>query len=164
MAMTMNALGLLFLGLLLGVIPGWITGGFPLPEGPHLLAAVPGLLLVIAGAALIFRVAFLLGRFGGGTPFPFDPPRKLVVQGPFRRMRHPLYAGIVVIALGEALATRSPALLAYAAGLLMALHLLVVLHEEPALRRRFGDVYDVYRAKVPRWIPGRGKEGGAQAP
>jgi protein-S-isoprenylcysteine O-methyltransferase Ste14 len=154
--MATNAVGLLILALLLGVIPGWITGGFPLPEGGLALACVPGGLLVILGAALILRATFLFARFGGGTPFPFDPPRKLIVQGPFRRLRHPFYAGAVMIVLGEAIATLSAALFACAAGLFLALHLLAVLHEEPALRRRFGDVYDVYRARVPRWIPGRG--------
>ncbi len=147
---------LFLLGVLLGAIPAWITGGFSPPEGRLALVCVPGGLVVILGAALILRATFLFARFGHGTPFPLDPPRKLVVQGPFRRLRHPFYAGAVMIVLGEALATLSAALLAYAAGLLLALHLLAVLHEEPALRRRFGDVYDVYRARVPRWIPGRG--------
>jgi protein-S-isoprenylcysteine O-methyltransferase Ste14 len=35
----------------------------------------------------------------------------------------------------------------------LALHLWVVVREEPALRRRFGEVYDAYTAHVPRWIP-----------
>jgi protein-S-isoprenylcysteine O-methyltransferase Ste14 len=150
--------------MLLGVIPGWITGGSPLPEGCLALACVPGGLLVILGVALILRATFLFARFGRGTPSPFDPPRTLVVQGPFQRLRHPFYAGAVMIVLGEALATLSAALLAYAAGLLLALHLLAVFHEEPALRRRFGDVYDVYRARVPRWIPRRGRKAGSSNP
>ena len=154
---------LVFHGTLVGVIPWWISEGFRLPNGPLGLAAIPGAVLVLAGIVLIFRVADLFVRFGRGTPAPFDPPRKMVLQGPFRRSRNPLYLGVFMIAFGEALATLSGALLLYATGLVIATHLHVMIFEEPALRRRFGDVYDVYRSKVPRWIPrfGRGAPDGS---
>ena len=78
---------LVFHGFLVGVIPWWISKGFPLPDGPLALMAIPGAVLVLVGIVLIFRVADLFVRFGRGTPAPFDPPRKMVLQGPFRSSR-----------------------------------------------------------------------------
>ena len=144
---------LFFHALLLGVIPWWITGGLYVRPGSLGLLAIPGSLLGLAGILLIVRTALLFADVGQGTPSPFHPPGKLVVKGPFRWMRHPLYAGVLLIAFGEALATVSSKLLIYAVSLTVAIQLLVVIIEEPVLRKRFGDVYDVYCAKVPRWIP-----------
>jgi protein-S-isoprenylcysteine O-methyltransferase Ste14 len=142
---------------LLGLIPHRIAGGFHAPRGPLGVVVVAGAALILAGAALVVRVAILFADIGRGTPAPFAPPKKFVVQGPFRRMRNPIYAGIFLAALGEALYTLSPALLLYAVVLLAVFHLNVMIIEEPGLRRRFGDLYDVYCAKVPRWIPRLGK-------
>jgi protein-S-isoprenylcysteine O-methyltransferase Ste14 len=36
---------------------------------------------------------------------------------------------------------------------LVMVHLFVVFYEEPALERQFGDAYERYRARVPRWVP-----------
>ena len=44
-------------------------------------------------------------------------------------------------------------ILGYAAFLSIAVQLFVVYYEEPTLRRRFGDSYELYRGSVPRWIP-----------
>ena len=140
-------------GLVVGIIPWWIAGGFHIPEGPLGLVAIPGTLLGIGGAALIFWTSLLFADVGRGTLLIFDPPKKFVVQGPFRWIRHPIYAGALLIAFGETLATLSLRLLIYTACLAAAAHLNVVFVEEPVLRKRFGDLYDVYCAKVPRWIP-----------
>ncbi len=55
-------------------------------------------------------------------------------------------------ALGEALFFGATVLLIYAAAMFLALHLLIVLHEEPELRQRFGEDYETYRKTVPRWL------------
>jgi len=143
-------------GLVVGIIPWWIAGGFHIPEGPLGLVAIPGTLLGIGGAALIFWTSLLFADVGRGTLLIFDPPKKFVVQGPFRWIRHPIYTGALLIAFGEALATLSFGLLIYAVCLVVVAHLNVVFVEEPVLRKRFGDLYDVYCAKVPRWIPWMG--------
>src|SRR4030042_3295136 len=108
---------LFFHVLLLGVIPWWITGGFYVRPGSLGLLMIPGSLLGLAGILLIVRTALLFADVGQGTPSPFHPPGKLVVKGPFRWMRHPLYAGVLLIAFGEALATVSSKLLIYAGSL-----------------------------------------------
>jgi protein-S-isoprenylcysteine O-methyltransferase Ste14 len=95
------------------------------------------------------------GVHGRGTPMPFDPPRELVVQGPYRYVRNPMYVAGVLVLLGEALLFTSLPLLEYAAAFWLATHLLVLGYEEPRLRRSFGDGYERYRATVNRWVPRR---------
>jgi protein-S-isoprenylcysteine O-methyltransferase Ste14 len=92
---------------------------------------------------------------GQGTPAPFDPPKALVVTGPYRYVRNPMYAGDVLVLLGESLLFGMSALLAYTLVMLGVFHLFVVWYEEPNLRRQFGTAYEAYREAVPRWIPAR---------
>jgi protein-S-isoprenylcysteine O-methyltransferase Ste14 len=118
-------------------------------------AQVAGGALVAGGAALALWCIATFVVVGRGTPAPFDPPRRLVVAGPYRHLRNPMYAGAVVALAGAALFYRSGALLAYAAAFLAVSHAFVVLYEEPALLRAFGGEYEAYRRRVGRWWPVR---------
>ena len=145
---------LVVIALLAGAIPGWVTGG---EARGYLLspAGIAGALLGLAGALLCFRASTLFLRFGESALHPFASPRRLLLQGPYGRVRNPFYLGVLLIVLGEAAYWRAGALLLYALGLALALHAFVVLVEEPRLKRLFGDAYDLYRARVPRWVPAR---------
>ena len=114
-----------------------------------------GVALVGLGAALLAACIADFARRGRGTLAPVDPPTALVVEGPYRYVRNPMYLGVATILLGELAVTRLPALLVYWAAVLAAFHLFVVLYEEPALRRRFGPAYEKYARGVGRWIPSR---------
>jgi protein-S-isoprenylcysteine O-methyltransferase Ste14 len=92
---------------------------------------------------------------GRGTPAPVVPPDTLVVSGLYTRMRNPMYASYVVIALGEAILYRSVALAVYASILWATAHAYIVGSEEKALQRRFGAQYADYCARVDRWLPRR---------
>jgi protein-S-isoprenylcysteine O-methyltransferase Ste14 len=88
---------------------------------------------------------------GKGTAAPFDPPRRLVVSGPFRHVRNPIYVGALVAMSGAALYFGSWALVAYDAAIAVTFHVLVRIYEEPVLRRTFGEQYEAYCARVRRW-------------
>lgn len=118
-------------------------------------AQVAGAALAACGAALALWCIATFVVVGRGTPAPFDPPRRLVVAGPYRHLRNPMYAGAVLALAGAALFYRSGALLFYAAAFLAVSHAFVVLYEEPALLRAFGDEYEAYRGQVRRWWPAR---------
>jgi protein-S-isoprenylcysteine O-methyltransferase Ste14 len=146
------------------VVPGTVTvlipylivarGGAVLPRGwgaLQYLALAP----IVVGAAILLRCIWDFARLGRGTLAPVDPPKELVVQGLYRYARNPMYLGVLILLLGEAMLFESVALLEYAAGWFVVIHLVVVLHEEPTLRRRFGESYDVYCRSVRRWLPGR---------
>jgi protein-S-isoprenylcysteine O-methyltransferase Ste14 len=115
--------------------------------------AVAGIGLAAAGALLALACLFAFSFAGRGTPAPFDPPRRLVVTGPYRYSRNPMYLGAALALAGAALFHRAPSLAVYAVLFLGAAHLFVLTYEEPTLARRFGPEYDAYRARVNRWLP-----------
>ncbi len=90
---------------------------------------------------------------GHGTPLPADPPKELVITGPYRYVRNPIYVGAALIMLGHFLWFGYWALLTYPALAFIGVHLFVVLYEEPSLKRRFGPSYEKYLNNVPRWLP-----------
>src|SRR4051812_10453821 len=84
----------LFIGFLLVFLPGrvlaWSGIVRPATFGP---AQAAGILLVVVGAALALWCILTFALSGRGTPAPFDPPRRLVVAGPYRLVRNPMYVG-----------------------------------------------------------------------
>lgn len=122
----------------------------PVPLGPLRYA---GAIPVLLGASFYFWCAWDFTFAGRGTPAPFDPPRELVVRGLYRYVRNPMYVGIVSLLVGEALLFQSRWLMEYAVTAFIFYHLLVILYEEPTLKRKFGDSYKRYSESVPRWIP-----------
>ena len=138
------------------LVPYLLTGWHLRPPllGLEATRSLGGALIVLA-APLFFRFLSGFVREGHGTPAPIAPTEHLVVGGPFRWVRNPGYVAVVSLVVGQALLFGSRALLAYAAALAVAFHLFVVLYEEPALRRQFGDEYEAYCRDVPRWFPRR---------
>jgi protein-S-isoprenylcysteine O-methyltransferase Ste14 len=140
------------------VIPVWLArrsgvspaAGSSLPE---LGVQAIGLGLLAAGAMLF---AASLRRFiteGRGTLAPWDPPRRLVVRGPYRYVRNPMISGVVLVLFGEALLLRSRPHLLWALTFFGINALYIPLLEEPLLERRFGTEYREYCRNVPRLRP-----------
>lgn len=105
------------------------------------------------GAALALWCVGAFAWIGKGTPAPFDPPRRLVIRGPYRFVRNPMYLGAALAVASAALYFRSWALAAFVAGFLLVCHTFVLVYEEPHLRRVFGPEYDDYCRHVHRWLP-----------
>jgi protein-S-isoprenylcysteine O-methyltransferase Ste14 len=146
------------------VVPGSVTVLIPSlilgPEGralprPWSLFQFAALVPVSLGAAIYFRCLWEFATRGRGIPAPIDHPKQLVVTGLYRYVRNPMYVGVLMLLLGEALLFRSADLLAYTVCWFVFVHLNVVIWEERLLRHRFGDSYERYRAAVRRWIPGK---------
>lgn len=114
---------------------------------------IAGLLIGTVGAAIALACVFTFAFVGKGTPAPFDPPRRLVIRGPYRFVRNPMYIGAALAVAGAALFYESIALAAFVIGFLVVTHLFVVLYEEPTLRRTFGPEYQAYCDHVHRWWP-----------
>ena len=112
-----------------------------------------GLLPIIVGACIECWCAWDFAMKGRGTPAPFDPPKELVVRGLYRRVRNPMYVGVMSILLGEVWLFASRTLLWYAGLVFIGFNLFVLLYEEPTLRGKFGAAYERYCAAVPRWLP-----------
>jgi protein-S-isoprenylcysteine O-methyltransferase Ste14 len=144
----------LFIGFLLVFLPVRIVSWSGIRSIP--VAGLPQILgMFIAAVGLAIAVWCILTFVfrGQGTPAPFDPPRRLVVRGPYRIVRNPMYIGAVLTLMGAVLVYESIALLVYAMFFLVITHVFVIAYEEPTLRRTFGDDYDAYCAHVGRWWP-----------
>ncbi len=134
----------------------WATGD--LDTGVTL--AKPGapafwLAAALGAAGVVFAVwtASLFARLGEGTPAPWDPPKKLVVRGPYRHVRNPRITSVLAMLAAEALLFLSWPLAAWLAVFFTANAIYFPLSEEPGLARRFGEDYTRYKANVPRWLP-----------
>lgn len=111
--------------------------------------------LAAAGIGLVLAVSTIrdFATRGRGTLAPWDPPRRLVVSGPYRHVRNPMISGMILILLGETLWFASPALAAWTAFAVVLNAVYIPLVEEKSLARRFGEEYEEYRRNVPRWVP-----------
>jgi protein-S-isoprenylcysteine O-methyltransferase Ste14 len=112
-----------------------------------------GAALFTGGATLVAHSIRLFMRFGRGTLAPWDPTHELVSVGAYRFSRNPMKGGLFIVLAGEALVTRSAALLVWFVCFAAVNGLYIRLHEEPGLHRRFGERYRDYCARVPRWWP-----------
>jgi len=116
--------------------------------------------LQVLGAALLavgLRLfAASLHRFvteGHGTLAPWDPPRELVVRGPYRFVRNPMISGVLFLLFGESLLLLSWPHAEWATTFLVINAIYIPLFEEPSLERRFGEAYREYCRHVRRFLP-----------
>jgi protein-S-isoprenylcysteine O-methyltransferase Ste14 len=144
----------LFIGFLLVFLPARALAWSGIVRPAALGAAqLAGIVVGASGAALAVWCIITFVATGRGTPAPFDPPRRLVVVGPYRLVRNPMYVGADLALAGAALFYESWALLAYCAVFILVMFLFVVVYEEPTLRATFGDPYVRYCERVQRWWP-----------
>jgi protein-S-isoprenylcysteine O-methyltransferase Ste14 len=148
---------LAFSGLILFVLPAMaIDGSGTAWVNP---AARPAWQLSLFAQALAVPVLIGLAAVqefvvrGGGTPVPFDPPRRLVTTGVYAYVRNPMQLSAVVLLLmwGFVLGNRwvsAAAVMAhlYSAGL-------AGWDEDEDLRQRFGSAWTAYRRGVRGWVP-----------
>ncbi len=135
----------LFIGFVLIYLPGRLLSRAGIVR-PAAIAVpqVAGMVIGAAGAAVALWCIFTFATIGKGTPAPFDPPRRLVIRGPYRFVRNPMYIGAGLALASAALFYESLPLLGYAAVFFLATHVFVLLYEEPTLRRTFGQEYEAY--------------------
>lgn len=140
-------------GLGVVLVPGLITGWRVAYPSPGWRAAQAlGLVVILVG---LVPVVWTFASFvrAGGTPIPGAFTQELVVRGFNRYVRNPIYLGVIAIVVGEALLLGQWTLLGYAAAVWLGTAWFVRVYEEPALARRFGAQYEVYRRVVPAWRP-----------
>ena len=127
--------------------------GWGLEGGAAGLTIGAGALLLGAGLVLFVTTVRLFTSVGQGTLAPWDPPRRLVVRGPYRHLRHPMITGVALVLAGESLILGSAGVAIWLAAFVIVNALYLPLVEEPALVRRFGTDYELYMANVGRWLP-----------
>jgi protein-S-isoprenylcysteine O-methyltransferase Ste14 len=145
-------------GVVTGLVPWWLTGWQvrqPEPSWARTPLRVAGVALLAAGILVLVQAFVRFVVEGGGTPAPIAPTQRLVVGGPYRYVRNPMYLAVVATIVGQALLLGQPGLLLYAATVGGAMVAFAHGYEEPTLRRQFGAQYEAYRGAVPAWWPRR---------
>jgi protein-S-isoprenylcysteine O-methyltransferase Ste14 len=155
-------------GVVVGLVPRWLTGWSLRFDWP-LVVGIAGLVLLVAGVAVLVQAFARFVVEGFGTPSPIAPTERLVVGGWYRYVRNPMYVAVVTAIVGQGLWFAQPVLLGYAALVWVVVAAFVRWYEEPHLLRQFGEAYRVYLGAVPGWIPrlrpwesgrGKGRSGG----
>ncbi len=118
-----------------------------------LLISLLGILLILVGFVLLINTIWLFIAFGEGTLAPWAPTKKLVVQGIYRNMRHPMITAVFLLLLGLASVLRVPGLLAWAILFIIVNLIYIRFVEEVGLEKRFGKDYLAYEKNVPGWLP-----------
>jgi protein-S-isoprenylcysteine O-methyltransferase Ste14 len=123
-------------------------------KAPWLLVLAQIGLLIAAPALLAVRE---LAVRGGGTPYPWDPPQRLVTTGPYAYVANPMQLSVVALLALLGAVTHSASLGAAAvAGLAFGVGVAGP-HERHAMQARFGTTWYTYRRQVrdwwPRWRP-----------
>jgi protein-S-isoprenylcysteine O-methyltransferase Ste14 len=139
-------------GLTLVYLPFWITR-FRIPAGEPWWQMAPVAALVLAGIAPLMESIRRFIYVGRGTLMPTVPTEHLVVSGFYRHVRNPMYVGVMLALVGEAILFERRAMIVYLAIVALLIHMFIRFYEEPTLTRRYGEEYLRYKRNVPRWLP-----------
>jgi protein-S-isoprenylcysteine O-methyltransferase Ste14 len=109
-----------------------------------------GMALFFLGLALAIWARIYIGR-NWGMPMTRKAEPELVTTGPYHRVRHPIYTGIILAMLGTALATTPFGLIAVA--VLAAYFIYSATREESYLAEQFPDTYPAYKRSTKMLVP-----------
>jgi protein-S-isoprenylcysteine O-methyltransferase Ste14 len=148
----------IFLVIAPGIVAGYVPWRicrwhFETPLLGTFLVRLFGVLMITTGFPMLLNCFVRFALQGLGTPAPIFPTLHLVVSGPFRYLRNPMYVAVVSLILGQGLFFGSVRVVEYGVAVWVAFHLLVLTYEEPTLRRTYGSEYEGFCANVPRWVP-----------
>jgi protein-S-isoprenylcysteine O-methyltransferase Ste14 len=136
--------GLALLGIAAGLVHPWHLG---LPRGARWLGAA---LIVVATALAAWAAATLAGA--KTTLNPSGTSSALVIRGPFRFTRNPMYLSLAVTMAGIALFADSAWVALLWPVAVAVADVGIIQREEARLDSWFGESYRAYRARVRRWI------------
>jgi protein-S-isoprenylcysteine O-methyltransferase Ste14 len=136
-------------GVLLGVAFQYVIPA-PVPVS-RAIGAVIGLCILTAGVGFIASARMLFQRTGQ-SPIPWKPSPSLIVKGPYRFTRNPMYVGITLVEIGLGLAFNNLWISLFAVPALLTVHVIAVLPEEQYLSEKFGESYKAYLARVRRYL------------
>ncbi len=123
---------------------------YHIPDGVFI---VIGCIILIAGLFLAGWTMMLFNNIGFGTPAPWNPPKNLVIEGPYCYVRNPMIIGVLLILLAEFFLLHAVQILWWVIIFFVINTIYFRVFEEKQLENNFGDDYRRYRQNVPMWIP-----------
>jgi protein-S-isoprenylcysteine O-methyltransferase Ste14 len=114
---------------------------------------IAGAFLLIIGLFLASWTMRLFVKVGKGTAAPWDPPKKLVVAGPYCHVRNPMITSVLIMLIAESLLLGSWHIFGWFIVFFLGNTIYFPFFEEKDLKKRFGKDYLQYKCNVPRWIP-----------
>jgi len=142
---------LVFLGaILLGVIVQRMVVPLSLSFAPGLRVAA-GVLVLACGVSLVVSARILFKRTGQ-NPIPWKTTPELILQGPYRFTRNPMYLGVTLFMIGLGLTVNNIWISLFAAPALLIVHFIAVLPEERYLAGKFGESYRNFLGRVRRYV------------
>jgi protein-S-isoprenylcysteine O-methyltransferase Ste14 len=109
--------------------------------------------VVVGGVGIALTLATnMLFRRTGQNPLPWMPSRSMIVRGPYRFSRNPMYLGAILIQAAVGLAVNNMWMILLCIPALIVIHFTAVLPEERYLSERFGQAYERYQSKVRRYF------------
>ena len=141
-------------GVVAGLLPYWILGSRFTETFKNGLSSFQyiAIFILAAGIAILFYCIGLFIVKGKGTLSLADPTKKLVVSGLYKFSRNPMYIGVMLMLIGEAVLFSSSSLWLYTIIAFIAFNLFIIYHEEPRLKRDFGTEYQQYLKTARRWL------------
>ena len=137
-------------GILLGVACEYVVVPAPVPVS-RAISAVSGLFILIAGVGVIASARILFQRTGQ-NPVPWKPSPSLILKGPYRFTRNPMYLGVTLFEVGLGLMVNNLWISLFAVPALVTVHFVAVLPEERYLSEKFGESYKAYLTRVRRYL------------
>ena len=113
----------------------------------HVLAAI-----LVFSCVVLTTWSFRRFWASGTSIVPIRPTTALVIEGPYRFTRNPMYLGLLLLYVGAACWFGLVWPLLLAPVLVLVMDVLVISREERYLTRKFGDEYRQYQAHVRRWL------------
>jgi protein-S-isoprenylcysteine O-methyltransferase Ste14 len=137
--------------IILGLLLDWLAPAYVLMVLLSFEQRVMIGALLIAASAGLGIPAILSFRAAGTHVEPWEPTSALVTAGIFRRLRNPMYVGLILFLVGLAVLLASDWMLVMTVVFVLVLHVGVVKREERYLEAKFGEAYRRYKAAVPRY-------------
>jgi protein-S-isoprenylcysteine O-methyltransferase Ste14 len=138
-------------GLIIGYAIHWLWPLSIAPAGATTAIRILGVVALVLGAGLMLAAVGLFRR-AGTPPNPTQPSTALVVDGPYRFTRNPMYLGMALLLAGFALVGNALWPLIAVIPAVIILDGQVIAREEPYLEARFGDAYRELKRRVRRWV------------
>jgi protein-S-isoprenylcysteine O-methyltransferase Ste14 len=146
--------GIVLQGIAFGLASfGNVEVGLP-PTSPAAIGEALAVVLLLAAAVTIFTAAARAMGQNWSFVARTRSDHQLVTNGPFARVRHPIYLIMLLQLLALALATGHLGNLVFSLPMFAIGTAIRVREEERLLRAAFGPAYDDYAGRVQRFVPG----------